>query len=138
MAINADKPARWKDDIQTSVDQFNRWFMKFAPKAFRDARVQTTKDVEQALKLTRDLTAIDPATLSAHPQILPTLRMAACPPLARDRLMGLAYVSKSLVGRMEAGTIPPRMAGAQFKQSLARIVRIVAKMVDTDIFPWIS
>jgi len=32
-AINADKPQFWLIDIQASVDLFNAWFMKFAPKA---------------------------------------------------------------------------------------------------------
>ena len=29
--INADKPHLWKTDIAASVDQFNQWFMRFAP-----------------------------------------------------------------------------------------------------------
>jgi hypothetical protein len=37
MSINADKPHLWKADITASVDLFNTWFMKFAPKAFRDS-----------------------------------------------------------------------------------------------------
>jgi hypothetical protein len=101
MPINADKPHLWKTDIAASVDLFNRWFMKFAPKAFRDTRVDTTKHVEQALLVTGDLANITPAVLKIHPGILPTLRMCACPPLARDRLIGLAYASKSLVGTRE-------------------------------------
>ena len=28
---NADKPHLWKTDIAASVDQFNQWFMRFAP-----------------------------------------------------------------------------------------------------------
>src|SRR5438045_3950350 len=34
MPINADKPQLWLIDIQASVDLFNAWFMKFAPKAY--------------------------------------------------------------------------------------------------------
>ncbi|MSV27681.1 MAG: XamI family restriction endonuclease [Bryobacterales bacterium] len=44
-----------------------------------------------------DLTSIAPEVLKANPNIRPMLRMATCPPLARDRLTGLAYASKSLV-----------------------------------------
>ncbi len=61
---------------------YNDWFMKFAPKAFRETRVQTTKEVEIALHSTGNLTNIRPATMRENPAILPTLRMAACPPLA--------------------------------------------------------
>ena len=35
MPINADKPHLWKADTRASVDQFNQWFMKFAPKAYQ-------------------------------------------------------------------------------------------------------
>ena len=41
--INADKPHLWKEDIAASVDLFNRWFLRFAPKTFRDTRIATTK-----------------------------------------------------------------------------------------------
>jgi hypothetical protein len=37
--INADKPHLWKADIAFSVDQFNQWFIRFAPEAFRSTRV---------------------------------------------------------------------------------------------------
>jgi hypothetical protein len=29
MAINADKPTRWKADIAASIDQYNSWFISF-------------------------------------------------------------------------------------------------------------
>src|SRR5690606_5132567 len=101
MAINRDKPNRWKGDITKSVDMYNAWFMKFAPKAFRDTRIQTTKDVEAALHATGNLTDIEPSTIRKHPEILPTLRMSTCPPLAVDRLIGLAGASKNIVKCME-------------------------------------
>ncbi len=47
--INADKPHLWKADIAASVDQFNQWFMRFAPLAFRSTRVKTTEHVKAAL-----------------------------------------------------------------------------------------
>jgi hypothetical protein len=138
MPINADKPLRWNDDIKASVDQFNQWFMKFAPKAFRDARMKTTEDVEKSLRLTNDLTAIDSDTLAANPQILPTLRMATCPPLARDRLVGLAYTTKNLVYKMEEGAVPPKLAPAVLEAHLGRITGIIATMLDREIFPWLA
>ena len=60
MPINADKPHLWKADTRASVDQFNQWFMKFAPKAYRETRKQTIKSVEEGLTLTKDLTTITP------------------------------------------------------------------------------
>src|SRR5213596_980156 len=73
--INADKPHLWKVDIAASVDQFNQWFMRFAPDAFRLTRVKTTEHVRTALLATRDLRSIDCTTLQANPCSLPTLRM---------------------------------------------------------------
>ncbi len=75
--INADKPHLWKADIAESVDQFNQWFMTFAPKAFRTTRESTTALVKAALLATNDLTKLDAATLRSHPGALPTLRMCA-------------------------------------------------------------
>ena len=31
MAVNRDKPDRWKEDIAQSVDMYNDWFIRFAP-----------------------------------------------------------------------------------------------------------
>ena len=85
MAINADKPHLWKQDIADSVDLFNDWFMKFAPAAYRKTRLETTGIVREALSLTNDLRSITPDILAMYPKVLPTLRMATAPPLARDR-----------------------------------------------------
>src|SRR6185437_7986321 len=99
MSINADKPNLWKADTRVSVDQFNRWFMKFAPKAYRETRRRTIESVEQGLRLTQDLSTITPGVLKVNPDILPMLRMCTCPPIARDRLIGLANLTKNQIGR---------------------------------------
>lgn len=118
---------------------YNDWFMKFAPKAFRETRIQTTKDVVAALHSTGNLSNIQPATMRMHPEILPTLRMLTCPPLAVDRLIGLSGVSTNLVKRMELEKkFPPRMSAADADAELARIAAIIEKMADPDIFIWLS
>ena len=88
--VNADKPHLWKADVAASVDQFNAWFLQFAPESYRSTRIRTTEDVKQALLRTSDLLDLTPADLKAHPGVLPTLRMSTAPPIARDRLIGLA------------------------------------------------
>lgn len=138
MLINADKPQMWKADTRTSVDQFNRWFMKFAPKAYRDTRKKTIESVEQGLSLTQDLTTITPGLIKKYPGILPTLRMSTCPPLARDRLIGLADSSKNLVGALEEGKVPPLLSLALLDEHLRRIAGILSRMLDIDIFPWLE
>jgi type II restriction enzyme len=45
MPINSDKPHLWKTDVAASVDRFTTWFLQFAPKAYRDTRIETTKAV---------------------------------------------------------------------------------------------
>jgi type II restriction enzyme len=138
MNVNRDKPDLWKADIVLSVDMYNDWFIKFAPEAYRNTRTKTTKDVEQTLKATENLTNIKTVILKANPSVLPTLRMSTCPPLAVDRLIGLAGVSINLVGKMEDGKLPPRMAPDELEADLERISQIIEKMADPDIFVWLE
>lgn len=136
--INADKPHLWKADIAASVDQFNQWFMRFAPEAFRSTRVETTEHVKAALVATQNLRALNAATLKANPGALPTLRMCTAPPLAVDRLIGLADASKNLVGRMEKGKLPTKIQAADLDAELTKLCRILSRLLDRDIFPWLD
>src|ERR1700738_4605033 len=103
--INANKPQRWKPDVAASVDQFNQWFLQFAPEAFKTTRAITTEHVKAALVATNDLRNLTTDMLRAHPEALPTLRMSTAPPLAVDRLIGLANANKILVGCLERGKL---------------------------------
>lgn len=136
--VNADKPHLWKADVATSVDQFNQWFMEFAPQAFRSTRVKTTEHVKAALIATHDLRNLDAATLRANPSALPTLRMCTAPPLAVDRLVGLASASKSLIGSMEEGKLAARMKAELLDENLGKVCRVLTKLLDRDIFPWLD
>src|SRR5258707_14488249 len=124
MPINADKPHLWKADTRASVDQFNQWFMKFAPKAYRDTRKKTIESVEQGLTLTKDLSTITPDVIKGNPSILPTLRMSTCPPLARDRLIGLADSTKNFVGCLEVGKLPRLLSPKLLEEHLGKITGI--------------
>lgn len=135
--INRNRVDLWKSDIAKSVDFYNEWFMRFAPLAFRETRIQTTMQVEQALRWTANLTDIKPETLGNHPSVLPILRMSTCPPIARDRLIGLSGVSKNLVENMEnKNRLPPRMDISEVMKQLEMIGHIIEKMADPDIFVW--
>ncbi|MCC7407815.1 MAG: XamI family restriction endonuclease [Phycisphaeraceae bacterium] len=136
--LNADKPHLWKADIAASVDRFNQWFMRFAPLAFRSTRVKTTEQVKASLLATEDLRRLDVTTLKTHPGALSTLRMCTAPPLAVDRLIGLAGVSKSLIGCMEAGKLASRMTSEVLDGQLGKISDVVTKLLDRDIFPWLA
>ena len=139
MAVNRDKPDQWKADIVRSVDLYNAWFIEFAPKAFRDTRITTTISVEDALRWTNSLRSVSADILLAHPTVLPMLRMSTCPPIARDRLIGLSKVSPSLVKCMELeGRVPPKMRPQLRGEELSKIVTIIKALVDPDIFVWLG
>lgn len=139
MPVNADKVGYWKADVATSVDMYNQWFMNFAPVAFRQTRIKTTQDVELALQATGYLTNINPQTIIDNPHIIPTLRMSTCPPIAVDRLIGLAGVNPSMIKSMEAsGRIPPRMPPTMLYNELAKVASIIQRMADPDIFVWLG
>ncbi|MCL2152431.1 MAG: XamI family restriction endonuclease [Oscillospiraceae bacterium] len=137
--INRCSPDRWKKDIIQSVDLYNSWFMEFAPTAFRETRLGTAERVEQALMATNNLMGISCEALKEHPEILPILRMSTCPPIARDRLVGLAGISNTLVKCMEDSStprIPPRITQERLDNDLKRICDIIERMADPDIFVW--
>lgn len=111
--------------------------MKFAPQAYRTARVEATVDVELALKLTKNLTDISPSILQKNPSVLPILRMSTAPPIARDRLIGLAGVPAGLVRSMEKMKRLPRIDRGLLL-NLQKISDIIFKLCDRDIFPWLN
>jgi len=66
-----------------------------------------------------------------HPEILPILRMSTCPPLAVDRLIGLAGVSTNLVKCMELEKkLPARMRTTEVDLQLAKIHRAATIVAD--------
>ena len=137
--VNRDKPDLWKDDVARSVDMYNDWFINFAPKTFRDSRAKATLNVEAALKWTKNLTKLQVGLLKDHPEVLQILRMSTCPPIARDRLIGLARVRPNLVKSMELDRcVPSRMAVPDVDAELDKIVATVKKMIDPDLFPWLA
>lgn len=143
MPINADKTQIWKVDVEKSIDFYNDWFLRFAPETYRTQRMKTTKGVTKALTHTGFLRTVTPKALAANPEVLPILRMVCAPPIARDRLIGLAHVSKNLVISME-GTpnqsprIPPRMNKEERDEQLTRICEIIEELADQDLFGWLE
>lgn len=133
MGINSNKTEIWKEDTMKSVDYYNHWFMNFAPQAFREARNGVIAKVKSAMKISHGFRDISAELLCANPEILSTLRMATAPPLAVDRLAGLASAQRSLVKSMEAGKAR-RIDGEQ----AGRMAAVIAKMIDHDIMTWIK
>ncbi|MGH7812595.1 MAG: XamI family restriction endonuclease [Candidatus Binataceae bacterium] len=139
MGVNIDKPERWKADIARSVDLYNDWFMKFAPRAYRESRVRTAREVESTLKATDNLRNVQPEILRENPAVLPTLRMATCPPLARDRLSGLSGVPRALVNRLDKEhKLPAHMAASALKGELKKMGVVIEKLADHDLCVWLK
>lgn len=93
--INADKPGRWNEDTQASIERYNAWFLDYV----------CIDDVRRVLEDTDYLRALDARYLWSNPRDLAILRMFCSPPAARDRLAGLAHVSRSVVQSMERGLV---------------------------------
>jgi len=139
MGVNLDKPERWKEDIARSVDQYNKWFLTFAPKTYREERVKATEYVAAMLDRTNHLRNLTLKELTEHPGILFALRMSTAPPIARDRLVGLAGVPKPLVNAMEKdGRLPRGMNKAMLNGNLRKIAKMIVRLTDIDIFPWLG
>jgi len=142
MAVNSDKHDQWPADVEASVAMYNSWYMDFAPKTYRETRTQTTETVRDVLETTVNLTNVNSAVLQENPSVIQTLRMTTCPPIARDRLVGLAGVTKNLVYKMEQGEIPPQMLTKKKEKQLAedldKIGDIIEKLADRELFPWIE
>ena len=64
--------------------------------------------------------------------------MCTAPPLAVDRLIGLASANKSLIGRMETGKLAPRMKEELLLEHLGAVCRVITTLLDRDIFPWLE
>jgi hypothetical protein len=136
LAVNCSERDRWAKDIEKSVDLFNSWYLKFAPATYRDTRIAAVRQVEAALTWSENLLSLGPELLKEHPEILSMLRMATCPPLARDRLIGLSGASKAIVNCMERGRLPARMKEAKLIDNISRLSATIRRLIDEDVFPW--
>lgn len=137
--VNAHDVTRWKEDVSKSVDFYNNWFVNFAPDTYKSTRSNTAEHVLNTLEQTNYLLNVTPAHLIHNPSMLALLRMTTVPPLARDRLIGLAQVNSNLVKAMEVdGKIPKRMSATDLQSNLKKICYTLSEMIDTDIFSWVK
>lgn len=139
MNINNSNKQKWLTDIATSIKQYNEWFINFAPNAYQYARNETADSVRIILKLSNYGANISPEFLHSNPKSLFILRMCTAPPIARDRLIGLSEVKKSLVNQMEKnGKLPKRMNESELHQQLKQIAQTITLMIDPELFSWIK
>jgi len=63
ITLNNHRTERWKADVAESVEFYNNWFLHFAPQTYITERNEAARVVEEALKRTNDLTAINTEVL---------------------------------------------------------------------------
>lgn len=137
ISINNKRIEQWKADVLQSVEYYNNWFLNFAPQTYVKERLIATKEVEKAFHLTEDLAQISPEVIVSSPSLLHILRMVTAPPIARDRLSGLASISKTIVERLEDGLLP-RIDRNLLLESLSKVVSVIDQLLDRQLFEWIE
>lgn len=133
---NIRRTELWKSDSWASVEFYNKWFIEYAPKAFREARNGVLTKVITTFKETSDLSQITTEAVLKNPKTMEVLRMITAPPLAQDRLAGLSYVNRSILKSIEQGRLPKDIDSA--KLAINRMIDTINKMIDNEIFPWLS
>lgn len=137
MPINMHKSEEeWEKAYLLSVALWNQWYLTTASEVQSLLREESTGVGEELLQATSDLTEISVAVIQNHPILLKPLRMAAGPPMARDRLAGLAGVSRTIVERLEKGEAT--RDGDAVKLSIEAMVSVLRTSLDTQLTPWVS
>ena len=131
-SINKRNIELWKSDVQESVLFYNNWFMKFAPAAYINARKSAIEKVSRVFEATDNLSNLTGTLLEEHPEATAILRMVTTPPLARDRLAGLADVPRTTIKSLEEGKSSADVV------ALEKISNIVVRLLDRDIMPWLN
>ena len=136
--INKKNTEQWKTDVQKSVIYYNEWFLRYAPSTYIKSRQEAIDKVETIFQKTDCLNTLSVSMLKDVPDAITILRMATTPPLARDRLVGLADIPRDFIKKLESGTLPNKLPEPQINLILGKIVAVVSKILDNDIMPWLN
>jgi hypothetical protein len=138
VGVNIDKRDKWEEDTALSVKQYNEWFITSAPTIHHEERFKAEEKIRFAFETTNNLTNITREILRENPEIIHVLRMCTSPPFARDRLIGLGQIDKNLIHKMEKNKLPPSLEGEQLDIELGKIINILKKYFDKELFNWID
>lgn len=100
--------------------------------------------VIRALEYTDYMRNVESSVIEEHPEIVMILHMATCPPIARDRLMGLAHATKGVmkqIDRIDNPRIPPNIAKRdrpRLERELGGICHVIQEMADRDLMAWLK
>lgn len=134
MDINRKDPDKWNEDIQKSVLFYNEWFINFAPPTFRKAREDSVLKVNDAFQKFGSKFNLDESVLIANPALLTVLRHMTCPPLASDRLAGLACVPPTIVKSFETAKIREKKR----YEYAPKIMKVVRDLLDNELISWLD
>lgn len=137
-SINRNNTEQWKEDVKKSVMFYNDWFLAFAPSTYINARQDAINRVNNAFQKTDCFNLLSTDILKSVPEAITILRMATTPPLARDRLVGLSDIPKSVITSLECGKLPAKMEESALNEHLNSIIAVINKLLDVDIMPWFS
>lgn len=132
--LNMDKTnEEWARDIATSVLHFNTWFMNFAPNTFIEQRKKAGNVVNDVFRITNNLVNLDAELIMPRrKEIIDVLRMATRPPVAVDRLSGLAGVKNDFV----SGKIT-HVKGCDSNKLIDKLTKVLNAIFDFDLLPWL-
>lgn len=137
--LNADKPTLWNEDTRKSVLQYNEWFMDFAPTAYRSARAASMEEVDKLFRSSGNLETLTTDLIADNPGALAVLRMLCAPPIAVDRLAGLAGVSNSGIKTMEKkGQLPARKRDEFVANDIPAMLGVIERLLDKQLMPWLQ
>lgn len=117
---------------------YNQWFTQFAPATFQAERLTAIARVSNDIIAANNFVGLTGQTIQPNTTIIPTLRMACCPPLARDRLSGLAYMNRDYVEIFEGGNTPQGMQPAAVIAELDKVATVFNTFVDRFVCPWLN
>lgn len=135
--INRKNTEKWKKDTILSVSLYNDWFLNFAPKTYMRERKNAMEQVGLAINQTNHFNFCA-SHLREHPELITTLRMTTTPSISRDRLIGFSGVQASFIKNMEEGRLPKRLSEEEIENNLSRIVAVLHKLLDIELFSWIQ
>lgn len=137
MLNNHKDSSEWTEDINISVNQYNEWFIMFAPTVYETKFNVITERVKELVLNSNGFNSIDLDLIRKYPTVIEILRLCTAPPLARDRLTGLSGLSQtasSFVKKLEEGTVQSKNSD----ENIIAILHTINRMLDKNLFPWIN
>ena len=136
-SLNNKRIENWKTDVAQSMTFYNDWFLSFAPKTYMTERQEATKEVEEAFRLTSYLRQMTSEDVMSKPTLLRVFRMLTAPPIARDRLSGLASMAKATIETLEEGK-QPRISQEKMTDGIKRVLGVIHQLLDVQLFEWLD